>query len=182
MSELIANLDDLLPRDNAAHIPDRLTTREGRALAALIIQREITRAVGRMWALYELHDELNDEQPDGAPDAFAASLDEWWHACIGAEEAWAEAAGVRYRAGKDMKACRFYFADPDGPTYQGFTDGTTWNGFANVWVTPAVRDAIADAADAEEPWSETGKELRGLTPNADGLISLANGYAAEVCA
>jgi hypothetical protein len=90
MSTLIANIDDLLGG------AERLETPEARAYAALIVQREMTRAVGRMWALYETHDELNSEQPSVACAAYAASLDEWWHVCIGAIEAWSEAAGVPY--------------------------------------------------------------------------------------
>jgi hypothetical protein len=41
---------------------------------------------------------------------------------------------------KNLKPCRFYFGDD--PTYDGFTDGTTWNGFDNVWVTPEVHKQV----------------------------------------
>jgi hypothetical protein len=72
------------------------------------------------------------------------------------------------------------FAFDDGSEYEGFTDGTTWNGWANVHVTPAVRDLIA--ADLEKEgadFAETVAELRAL-PEAEGLISLANGYSATI--
>lgn len=70
-----------------------LDTPQRRALAALTVQREITRAVGRMWALYELAgadngETMNREQPPEAENAYAGSLDDWWHACKAAEAAW----------------------------------------------------------------------------------------------
>lgn len=34
------------------------------------------------------------------------------------------------------------FAFDEGPEWSGYTDGTTWNGWLNVWVAPATRDAI----------------------------------------
>jgi hypothetical protein len=39
-----------------------------------------------------------------------------------------------------LRPCRFTFDDT--PAFDGFDLGSTWNGFDNVSVTPAVRDQI----------------------------------------
>ena len=41
-----------------------------------------------------------------------------------------------------FKAVRFCFGDDT--TYDGFTDGSTWNGFDNIWVTEKVHKQISD--------------------------------------
>ena len=75
-----------------------------------------------------------------------------------------------------MTPCKFSF--DDGPDFDGFDLGTRWNGWANVAVTEAVRDQIADWFDGQvEP--ETNAELRAL-PVVGGLVSLADGYAVTV--
>lgn len=72
-----------------------------------------------------------------------------------------------------MTPCRFSF--DDGPDFDGFDLGTTWNGWANVVVTVEVRDQIAAWFDGKvEP--ETNAALRAL-PAERGLVSLADGYA-----
>lgn len=100
-----------------------------------------------------------------------------------AEEARQEEA--RQIEASGLRRCRFRFVDE--PTYAGWTDGSTWNGFLNVWVTPEVRDQIADNMDADEGCEgcyaaepETLEELRNLTPDANGLIDLSRGWAAEL--
>lgn len=63
--------------------------------------------------------------------------------------------------------------------YDGFTDDTTWNGFTNVWVSPETAEAIAKWAEVED-CDDTAAELRAQAPDADGLISLANGYTPDL--
>lgn len=88
----------------------------------------------------------------------------------------------------DLKAVRWQF---DGcPIYAGFHDGTYWNGWANIYVTPEVwaeveAMLIKDLEASYEPGSEDYLgaveeiKLRGK-PDARGLCSLAYGYCAEV--
>jgi hypothetical protein len=77
---------------------------------------------------------------------------------------------------------RFTLADDDRE-WDGFTDGSKWNGFNNVAVTPAVRDAIvADLrslglADLDEACDD----IAGL-PIIDGLVGLDHGWATTVVA
>ena len=62
----------------------------------------------------------------------------------------------------------------DGATFSGYTDDTRWNGYLNVWVTPAtwsyvLAELIAGAdGDAEL----IGRYQR--TPEVDGLVSLSH--------
>ena len=70
-----------------------------------------------------------------------------------------------------MRACRFYFADD--PTYEGFTDDTYWNGFLNVWVTPEVHAQVV----TDHPIEDSDNDYWNIEPDADGLISYANGFA-----
>lgn len=77
-----------------------------------------------------------------------------------------------------LRACRFYFVE--GPNYDGFTDGTTWNGFANVWVKPEVRDQIVTDIRANDPDDEHAAQLASEQPDEAGLVSLAKGWAAEL--
>lgn len=63
----------------------------------------------------------------------------------------------------------------DGATFSGFTDDTQWNGYLNVWVTPAtwpyVRAELIAGADGDvglidQYWR---------TPEVNGLMSLSHG-------
>jgi hypothetical protein len=76
-----------------------------------------------------------------------------------------------------MKACRFTFDET--PAFDGFTDGTTWNGFDNVWVTPEVIEIItAYFRSHDDP--ETATELEQLPMGFNGLICLGYGYATQI--
>ena len=86
-----------------------------------------------------------------------------------------------------MKACKFTWDDET--VFTGFADGTRWNGFDNVAVTPEVRDEIAayfeDAAKDRRAFGaadalETAEDLRAMEPGPDGLISLAGGFATSI--
>lgn len=68
-----------------------------------------------------------------------------------------------------------------GPEFDGYTDDTTWNGFLNVWVSPAVHQRVMASLvnqERELPGSaaDTIKEMRAMTPDLRGLISYAYGY------
>lgn len=50
-----------------------------------------------------------------------------------------------------LTKCKFKF-DTEAEVYQGFTDGTSWNGANNVWVTPEVHRKVV--ADFKRSWPE----------------------------
>jgi hypothetical protein len=80
-----------------------------------------------------------------------------------------------------MRPCFFTFSGDD--TYAGLAHGTTWNGFDNVSITPAVRDQIvADMVEAGWDDEDCVAELRRQTPDEDGLIDLSNGWATQLLA
>jgi len=72
--------------------------------------------------------------------------------------------------------CTFYFGDD--PTFEGFTDGTTWNGFDNIWVTPEVHEKVLAHFNAIYDPSEHG--LNEVQIDGSGLYSYANGFATSV--
>lgn len=74
----------------------------------------------------------------------------------------------------NLKHCRFYFGDD--PTYEGFTDGTTWNGFDNIWVTPEVHKQVM----ADHPIEDPDNNYWDIEPDDDGLISYAYGFATSI--
>lgn len=76
-----------------------------------------------------------------------------------------------------MKACKFVF--DESPVFAGFEHGSRWNGFDNVFVTPAERDRIVawlrDVGD-----HESANDMRDITPMDDGHISLGWGYITTI--
>jgi len=62
----------------------------------------------------------------------------------------------------------------DGSTFAGYTDDTRWNGFLNVWVTPAtwpyVLAELIAGADGDPDLIEQYRR----TPEVDGLMSLTH--------
>jgi len=89
-----------------------------------------------------------------------------------------------------MRSVIFTFDAERG--FDGFTDGTTWNGWDNVWVTPKVRDAIVayfretypDSPDTEEANLDmlalpTSAE-HGFMVDGDGLVSFARCYTTSI--
>jgi len=76
-----------------------------------------------------------------------------------------------------LKPCRFTFdGDRD---FDGFAEETTWNGFDNVSVTPAVRNEIVAYFDGPDE-AETNSDLMAMTPDENGLISLSYGFATQI--
>lgn len=75
-----------------------------------------------------------------------------------------------------LTPCRFVFLD--SPIFAGYAYGSTWNGFDNVAVTPAVRDQIVAYFSATQPQEDL--DSFDIEPDEDGLISLRDGYATEI--
>ena len=76
-----------------------------------------------------------------------------------------------------MKKVRFEFGD--GNIYDGLTDGTTWNGFANIWIEDNVYRQILNNYD-HNLYDYKESELFELTTNKDGLFSLAYGFSTSI--
>lgn len=67
-----------------------------------------------------------------------------------------------------------------GKAYDGWTDDTRWNGWLNVWITPELRDEIAEeAARNQDMEIEQHAEWKGLPVDHRGLVSLAGGYTIQ---
>lgn len=63
----------------------------------------------------------------------------------------------------------------DGATFSGFTDDTCWNGYLNVWVTPATWPyVLAELIAGADGDAELIDQYR-RTPEIDGLLSLSHG-------
>jgi hypothetical protein len=75
-----------------------------------------------------------------------------------------------------LRAVIFY--DASGDDFAGFTDGTTWNGWANVWLGREEWERLLTvwSENANDDTAEYMAELRAQEPDADGLYSLACGY------
>lgn len=72
------------------------------------------------------------------------------------------------------RACRFTF---DGITnFEGWTDGSRWNGFLNVRVSAETHAQVREWV-GDEDWHDCGFDE--IEPDADGLYSYADGFAAE---
>ena len=78
-----------------------------------------------------------------------------------------------------MDQCRFTFSS-GGPIWEGFADGTTWNGFDNVAVTVEAFNAIKAHFQPDEiarGLNEPGDWEYGPNPESrfcliDGLVAL----------
>ncbi len=81
-----------------------------------------------------------------------------------------------------MRPCRFTF--DDSPVFEGYAHGSTWNGFDNVAVTPAVRQEIVAYFSRNFPVDpdieEGNRDMLAIEPMANGLISLGWGYATQI--
>jgi hypothetical protein len=73
-----------------------------------------------------------------------------------------------------MNACQFTF---DGErNFDGLSEGTKWNGFDNVRVTPAVFQEIKEYFDTPD----TDPEEWNVAIGADGYHSLGFGFATMI--
>lgn len=87
------------------------------------------------------------------------------------------AASTNPAAGASLRPIRWHF--DDSPLWDGLDQGTHWNGWSNISITPEVRDAAAlwldtvDDPDSVASW-------RSLQAGPDGLIDLSGGYTPNV--
>jgi hypothetical protein len=77
-----------------------------------------------------------------------------------------------------MPPCRFSF--DDGPTFPGFSHGSTWNGFDNVAVTPETHAEVLAWLEREGGDADEIEGFRAMVPDASGLISYGGGYATRI--
>lgn len=87
---------------------------------------------------------------------------------------------MRSEKSRRLRPVRFTFEvdDGEGPTFPGWTDDTFWNGYLNVKISPATREAVvawlrASPADCEE----SVEELASASIDRDGLINLGDGWS-----
>lgn len=80
-------------------------------------------------------------------------------------------------ASEKMRPVRFGF-EGVGP-FDGLTDGSTWNGFLNVWVTAEEHEKVLQAFRDNNMEGDDDEQLAGLEPGDDGLVSYANGFVAS---
>lgn len=80
-----------------------------------------------------------------------------------------------------MTPCKFTF-DGEVIVYDGFDLHSTWNGFDNVAVTPAVREQIAEQFKRQAEFYGFAYEttVEDVPVGEDGLVSLANGFATQI--
>ena len=75
---------------------------------------------------------------------------------------------------RKLSPCRFYIGNPD-VIYDGFTDGTTWNGFDNVMVSPKTHKKIIEYFG-----DDVVDELLTMKINNDGLFDYSNGFITQI--
>ena len=79
----------------------------------------------------------------------------------------------------NLKKVRWAF--DDGNVYDGYTDGSRWNGWINIWMDEKTYKLVLEEwmshSDAVEEWTD---EFSKLTPcesgEFEGLYSIAYGY------
>lgn len=68
----------------------------------------------------------------------------------------------------------------DGATFSGYTDDTRWNGYLNVWVTPATWPyVLAELIAGADGDADLIAQYR-RTPEIDGLLPLSHGLTTSV--
>ena len=76
-----------------------------------------------------------------------------------------------------MEPCKFTFDDEK--VWDGFSHGSTWNGFDNVAVTKETLEKIAAESDAIGD-DETAEMFREIQPMDNGLYSLGWGFSTQI--
>jgi hypothetical protein len=83
-----------------------------------------------------------------------------------------------------MRRCKFVF--DDSPPFEGWSLGSTWNGFDNVAVTRKTLLQITHWFAATAPEAalhnvlEGNKDMLAIEPMENGLIPLSHGYATQI--
>jgi hypothetical protein len=70
-----------------------------------------------------------------------------------------------------MPPCKFTFDDEK--VYNGFSHGSTWNGFDNVAVTKETLDQIKQDSEIDGDYFD-------IEPMDNGLYSLADGFSTQI--
>ena len=81
----------------------------------------------------------------------------------------------------NLPPCKFTF--DDDRVFEGFSHGSTWNGWDNVSVTPAVRDEIVAHFRATWPGDDDdngNNDMLALEPDERGLICLGWCYTTTI--
>jgi hypothetical protein len=73
-------------------------------------------------------------------------------------------------------------ADDDTKVYAGLTDGTTWNGFANVRMTAIICNKVVADLIAANDDANVIAEMANMPKGPMGLIDFSNGWAFELIA
>ncbi len=76
----------------------------------------------------------------------------------------------------NLKPCKFTFDDTKA--FDGFSHGSTWNGFDNVAVTPQVRDEIV--AYFKDEFGDNCEDMQEIPVGDDGLVSLGWGFSTQI--
>ena len=77
-----------------------------------------------------------------------------------------------------LRAVRWSFGG-DGPTFEGYTDGTTWNGWQNVWVSPGTHHLVLAWLGTDD--KESFEELTFDEYEVDGEKAMLFSYAYGFC-
>ena len=83
---------------------------------------------------------------------------------------------------KSMKKVKWCFDDTR--VFNGFTDGSKWNGFTNIWVDEKTHKMVSKFMIEELIHSEDDYRVKedwiNMQPNSNGLYSYANGYTTSI--
>lgn len=82
----------------------------------------------------------------------------------------------RAAAREGLTRVKFCFDGLEDAAFTGWTDHSTWNGFLNVRVEPAERDAVAALFEGLGD-EETASDVRSVPVGRDGLADLGGGFA-----
>ena len=72
-----------------------------------------------------------------------------------------------------MKEVKFYF--DDDKLFDGYHDGTTWNGFQNIWVTKDVHKQVIKHFE-----NDIDCDLNTIEPDKYGMFSYSYGYCTSI--
>jgi hypothetical protein len=77
-----------------------------------------------------------------------------------------------------MTPCKFTF--DDDKVFDGFSHGSTWNGFDNIAVTKETLEQIIAWSEANGCDADDVDAYRSIQPMKNGLYSLGWGYATTI--
>lgn len=68
-----------------------------------------------------------------------------------------------------------------GQNFAGYTDGTYWNGWSNVWVDAETHPIVIEFLRSIDTDLETVEEFENMEPDPDGLFSYSHGFCTREC-